>query len=432
MKKQLSILICLLLLGSLFMTVSADHIAPKITLQPQNHQYPQYSTAMYIVKASGSNLSATWYLEYEGKTYNISDMTNSTEPWEAYAGETYGPVQLDANTFSCHFGGIEEGLNGAQIWCVIEDGHNDVTSDRAIITVQGSAMPPEITNMPAEITAYRGDSVDIRCVAKSTDGSQLEYTWYESFSGKLQDIRAIDPEETSDFITVSTESTGVRYYVCGITTSAGGRAYSSVLPVTVVDSQPNPDMEILTKTLPDGVVGQDYSAELKCNDPYGLFTVYYNPGSANQLEESGLRLIKENYIVGTPAKAGTFTFTVCASGDYGEDYMTYTLTIKEAEVVPEVTEPEITEPEETLPEETLPEATAPSEPEDETTTEQTETLTTGETPEDSKVQKDKEESRTDDKKTEKQEFPWWGYVLMGIACAAAGAGVTVLLLKKKK
>lgn len=426
-KKIISVLVILLVLGSLTVLVSASN-EPEITMQPQNQQYPEYSVASYTVKASGSNLQCTWYLEYEGKTYNISDNYNGIEPWEGYAGETYGGVQEDSNTFVWFFSGIEAGLNGAEIWCVIEDGHYSVTSDRAIVTVQGDAMPPVILDMPAAVTAYRGDSVDIRCLATAPGNSQLEYTWYESSTGRLQDIRAITPEETNDFLFVSTESAGVRYYVCGITTSQGGRAYSSVVPVTVLDADPeySEEMEILTKSLPDAVVGQEYRAELKCNDPYGLFTLYYNPGGANQLEGSGLRLIKENFIVGTPAKAGTYTFSVCASGDYGEDYREYTLTVREA---PEETEPELTEP--TEPEATQPDATDPSGAPQETNPDASQPSQDETAPvfQDETVKNPDKDGKTDGNTA---EFPWWGFALIAVAAAAAGAGTAILIVKRKK
>lgn len=240
MKRFLTLLAVVMLVVALCVPAMAATEAPQITLQPQNYQYPEYSVAMYSVKATGTNLQATWYLEYEGKTYNISDYTNGFEPWEAYAGESYGPNQPDDNTFICFFGGIEAGLNGAEIWCVIEDGHYDVTSDRAIITVQGEAMPPEILDMPATLTVNRGDEVEVRCLARTERETQLEYIWYETATGKLQDIQAIEPEETADFLICSTEMVGTRYYVCGITTTDGGRAYSSVLPVEVLDFDPEP------------------------------------------------------------------------------------------------------------------------------------------------------------------------------------------------
>ena len=223
----------------LAMPVSAAPDAPEITMEPQNYQYPEYSVAIYTVKASGTNLRAIWYLEYEGVTYNLSDNQNGIEPWEGYAGETYGPMEEGPNTFSWFFGGIEEGLNGAQIWCVIEDGHYDVTSQRAIITVQGDAMPPEILDMPACVTAQRGEEVGVRCLARSGSDAQLAFQWYETDTGKLQDIRAIDGEE-SDFLSLSTELPGTRYFVCCVTATDGGRVYSAVLPVTVADMDPEP------------------------------------------------------------------------------------------------------------------------------------------------------------------------------------------------
>ncbi len=422
MKKLFSLLMCLLLLCGLMVPVSAGN-GPEITMQPQNYQYPEYSVAMYTVKATGSNLQCTWYLEYEGKTYNLSDNTNGMEPWEGYAGENYGGIQNDSNTFTWFFGGIEEELSGAQIWCVIEDGHYDVTSDRAIITVQGSAMPPEILQMPAQITAYRGDSVEIRCLAKSTDGSQLEYIWYETTNGKLQDIRAIDPEETGDYLIASTEKAGVRYYVCGLATSAGGNAYSSVVSVTVLDTDPEygPEMEILTKSLPDAVVGQPYKCQLECNDPYGLITLYYNPGHPNEMEESGLHLTKENQILGIPAKAGQYTFTVCASGDYGEDYREYTLTVREA---PEPTEP-------TTP--TEPEEVAPTVKATQSVSQETEPAK--DDGQDSKNETTQEESgKNNGEGMDKGagEFPWWAWVLICLACFGIGVGITVLVISKSK
>ena len=427
MKKILCMLSVVLLLCSMLIPATAASPEPKITMQPQNTQYSEYAVAIYTVKAEGSNLSATWYLEYEGKTYNVSDMTNGFEPWEAYAGESYGPYQNDANTFSCIFEGIGAELNGARIWCVIEDGHYSVESEKAIITVQDGATPPQIIRVPAGLTCYRGDTESIRCEAISpSEDVQLSYAWYETSTGKLQDIQIIFPEETSDFLFVNTENVGTRYYVCCVTTSDGGRAYSSVIPVTVLDSDPAPEMEILTKKLPEGVVGQSYRCEIECNDPYGLITLYYNPGRQNQFEETGLRLTKENMILGTPAKAGSFTFTVCASGDYGEDYMQYTLVIREAPQTPEETEPNETDPVETTPAETDPkdpeETLAPeSEPDKDDEQEQTKKPNAP-----SKSSKDKKSDED-----EPEGLPWWIFVIVGVAAIGIGIAIGLLILKKR-
>jgi len=397
MKKIASLLLALLLCMALTVPVLAEEPIT-ITLQPQNTQYENYGHAVYRVKAEGSNLHAFWYMEYQGKTYDLSDNTNGIEPWEAYAGETYGAVQEDANTFTFVFGGIEEELSGAEIWCVVEDGHFDTVSQRAIVTVQGGAEPPEILQVPAQVTVNKGEQVDIRCVAKAPEGCQLEYIWYETTTGKLPNIQAMFPEENSDFITPDTSTPGVRYYVCGITTSQGGRAYSSVIPVTVLDKATLPAMEIETKELPDAVVGQEYRAQLKCNDITGVFSTYYNPECPNQMEDAGLSLL-HNLLSGTPTKAGTYTITLGVYGDYGEAFIDYTLKVLEA-----------------------PDATKPS-------TEADPTETTAPTTD--PVEKPADQNQKDPADQDHASFPWWGTALIALGSAGAGVGAAFLLLKKK-
>ena len=246
MKKIFFVFVCLLLLCSLALPAFAAGEAPKILLQPQNYHYSEYSTAIYTVKATGSNLSATWYLEYEGKTYDISDMTNGIEPWEGYAGETYGPNEPEKGVFTYFFGGIGAELSGAEIWCVIEDGHYDVTSTRAIITVQGEKTPPTILEMPVRLDVRQGEEAELRCVANSVSDAQLSFQWYETSTGKLQDLQAME-DETGDFLFCSTEKIGTRYFVCCVTAEDGGMAYSSIVPVTV-EKAPSTEPENTTPT----------------------------------------------------------------------------------------------------------------------------------------------------------------------------------------
>ena len=148
MKKILSIALCCLLLCALAASVMAASDGPVITLQPQSPTYTQYDVALYIVKAEGTNLTATWYLDWLGETYNISDTSGAMQDWEPYAGETYGPQQPDANTFTYTFGGIEYDLDGAYIWCVIEDGHNTVTSQKVRVSVKDFGAPPQHSGDP--------------------------------------------------------------------------------------------------------------------------------------------------------------------------------------------------------------------------------------------------------------------------------------------
>ena len=404
MKKVISLLLIVLLCGMLAVPALAAPEGPVITMQPQSPNYPEYSVAIYTVKATGSNLTATWYIEYQGKTYNASKIGGTMQPWEAYAGESYGAKKLDDNTFCFVFEGIEEELSGAEIWCEIEDGHYNVVSQVGHITVGNYGSPPEILSVPASVTVKRGEEAEIRCIAKSSDGSQLNFLWYETGTGKFEDMQAIDRgAETGDYMFCDTRTVGTRYYVCGITTSGGGMAYSSMVEVNVVaETATAAAPKIQTEKLPNAVVGTQYSVQLKCTDPDAEFFPYYNPGTQNDLEEgSWLGLSIDGWLMGTPTKAGTYSFSVCAMGAGGEDYGVYTLTVVEAD------SQETTEP-----------TTGTTQTTEPTTTE-LENVTTPTT-----------EPTTQTEQPEKAT-PWWVLVLVGLVAAGIGVGVAVILIKKK-
>lgn len=237
--KKLIYLLLFILVGSLLIPptfAAAD--APVITLQPQSPNYPEYSTAIYTVKAEGTNLTATWYMEWMGEIYNISDIGGVMQPWEPYAGETYGATQPDANTFVYFFGGIEYDMDGAYIWCMIEDGHYDVTSQKNRISVGNENSPPEILEFPSALTVEQGAQAELRCVAKSTDESQLSFLWYETQTGHRNDISAVnDGTETADFLICDTSKVGTRNYICQVSSGNGGLTYSSTVSVTVTEKQ---------------------------------------------------------------------------------------------------------------------------------------------------------------------------------------------------
>ena len=411
MKKVISLLLIVLLCGMLTVPALAAPEAPVITMQPQSPNYPEYSVAMYTVKATGTNLTATWYIEYQGKTYNASNIGGAMQPWEGYAGESYGAKKLDDNTFCFVFEGIEEELTGAKIWCEIEDGHYNVVSQVGHITVGNYGSPPEILSIPASVIVKRGEKAEIRCIAKSTDGSQLYFLWYETGTGKYEDMQAIDRgAETGDYMFCDTRTVGTRYYVCGITTSSGGMAYSSMVEVNVVAEETTAAApKIQTETLPNAVVGTQYSVQLKCTDPDAEFFPYYNPGTQNDLEEgSWLGLSIDGWLMGTPTKAGTYSFSICAMGAGGEDYGVYTLTVVEAGSQ-EATEPTA--------------GTQTTDPTDDTQTKEP-------TSESQNATTPTTEPTTQTEQPEKT-IPWWVLVLVGLGAAGLGVGVAVILIKKK-
>ena len=122
----ISALICLLAIPAAATTEFS------IVRQPQNPTVIEYGVAEYEVKVYGYNLYCTWYMEYQGNTYDISDTSVGVQPWEPYAGETYGDRTPEVNgaftTFRYFFAGIGPELDGAKIYAVITNGHDEITS----------------------------------------------------------------------------------------------------------------------------------------------------------------------------------------------------------------------------------------------------------------------------------------------------------------
>lgn len=123
--------------------------------------------------------------------------------------------------------------------------------------------------------------------------------------------------------------------------------YITVVPASGAGDGGDMPPAITLKSLPTAYVGEEYYVRIDCGDLDAEFWEYYNPGKPNDLSKTGLTLAKNGVLSGTPKKAGSYTFTICAGNDNGEDYATYTLVVKEAtENDPTVTEPvDTTDPE---------------------------------------------------------------------------------------
>ena len=435
MRKIIVFALCALMVASLSFAAVAAYDEPIITMQPQSHYYSEHSTAVYTVKVNGTNLSAYWYIEWDGTIYDASQIGDVMQPWEAYAGESYGAKKLDENTFCFLFQGIEEELSGAKIWCVIEDGHYSITSGVAHIIVGNYGAPPEILDIPAQITVFQGEEAEIRCIARSTDGSQLNFLWYETATGRFEDMQAIDRgAETGDYMFCDTSNIGTRYYVCGITTSGGGMAYSSAVAVNVVEKTTTVEKpEIQTQSLPDATVGTQYSVQLQCSDPNAEFFAYNDLNTQNDLQDgSWLGLSVDGWLIGTPDKEGTYSFSVCAMGEGGEDYAVYTLNVVQppmaetsvpTETIAQTTEAsaETTVSVQTENIETETTILETQKPANETTEKQFDSEeTTGETP------------AVTQQETKNKGIPWWVLVIVAFIGAGAGVGTAVLLIRKNK
>lgn len=142
----------------------------------------------------------------------------------------------DKTTFNYIFEGIGSELDGSTIYAVVHDGYKPVRSDIAHIRVAEGAKTPPTTKIPAAPELWLGDVYDLECAAQAHDGAKLSYLWYSTSTGKLQDIIALGRgSETESTLHLVPTELGTTYYVCMVTTESGGSAYTSVIPVTVVE-----------------------------------------------------------------------------------------------------------------------------------------------------------------------------------------------------
>ncbi len=406
MKRGIALALCALLLcAAIIPTASASEIV--ITGQPQSPLYPEGSMATYSVEVYGDDLRFEWNIVYEGTRYKIDD-ADGTMPWEAYAGAYYG-VNPSGDTL--FFNGIGAGLDGAEVYCTIYGASGSLDTMRAVVRVGGSQMPPEVT-VPNAIIVKQNEELTLECGATALYGGELQYLWYRTDSMDLYGIIAVNRgTETERFLKVDTSVPGYYYYVCGVNEVGGGDVYSSIISVWVQEAPAVDPPEILTKDLPEGMVGEDYTAQLKATDSKAEFVIYQDPGKPNEFGKTGLKLSPSGKIYGTPKAAGTYTFAVCAAGAGGEGYWVYTLTIKDVPAT-----------EETKPSEEPTEAT-------ETATEeepQEQMVTSSQAPEETQATTEPvvEEGQSG-------KFAWWWIIVLAV-CIAAGTAVVILVLSKKK
>ncbi len=168
------------------------------------------------------------------------------------------------------------------------------------------------STMTVDIEAMAGYDARIwECLLNGT----VSYTWYVNYV----------PYSYSQSLTLSKEHLDAVVWVevtCGdlIMESEAYVIYSLGIAAP----------EIVTYNLPEATEGEEYYVRLDCTDPNATFGIYYNPGSYNQFSDTSLNLTMYGEIEGCPAEAGTYIFTVCAYGEGGEGYMTYTLVVNEA------------------------------------------------------------------------------------------------------
>lgn len=240
--KRITVFLLILTLSFLLLTPVSAQSAIEITRQPQNSVFPENGSADWSVEAKGSNLVYEWFIFYKGVSYNTAKSFEENHPWqEGIVGDGYGWSTIGNEFF---INGIGSALDGAEIYCVVSNEACRVTSQSAYISISGKKSPPRLT-VPASASVEQNKSLKLYCSAEAFNGDTIKsYTWYETATGELRDIVAIGTNEgrpqASPTLVCDTSKTGTRYYVCYIQTTLGGRAYSSVIPVTVTPKKTPP------------------------------------------------------------------------------------------------------------------------------------------------------------------------------------------------
>ena len=195
--------------------------------------------------------------------------------------------------------------------------------------------------------------------------------------------------------------------------------------LTVTSGVPAP--KILTTQLPNAQVGTAYYVKVECSDADAVFSEFMG----SQLSEFGLYVTQHGEIEGTPTKAGNCHVNLLVTGEGGEDSVGLDITVTEV-AVPETTTPAATET--TVPSTSAPVAvmptTDPTIPETDATTEapaSTEEVISTYAPTEPPVL-----IAPPNVPQAPQETDWWIYVLVAVVSLALGAGIAVLLVKRKK
>lgn len=385
---------------------------PSIVCQPQNPTVIEYGVAEYEIKAYGYNLYCTWYMDYQGKTYDISDTSVGIQPWEPYAGETYGDREPEVNgaftTFRYFFAGIGPELDGAKIYAVITNGHDELTSQKARIRVVEDAGSPPVIMVAAGMEVYQGEPLDLYCEASDPMGGTLSYLWYETATGELEDIIAVNRgAEDKDTLHVDTSTPGTCYYVCGVDTSNGGSAYSSVIPVTVYYKQN--DIPVRYTEDSRSLVGHTMTVDIMAmmDQDARIWNAVLENRVQYQWYQDG------QAIDGATAKAltledkqdGKLVHVVITCDDLVISGLPFEVTKEQSDIPDDPSDP--TEP------------TQPSKPADPT--------------QPSEPAEPTQPAQKDDPADQPEaEFPGWGYVIIAVVAVGIVAAVVLFAIKKKK
>lgn len=300
-----------------------------------------------------------------------------------------------------------------------------------ILPVQAAGVPVLFT---ADSKAQPGYSLTVDRYAMMDSGEILSeqynpllegnviYVWYKNDQICLEgkDCTTLELDSSFEGCTVYVK---VLYFEDMNLTMQCSESVSQTL--TVTSGVPAP--KILTTQLPEAIVGKAYYVKVECSDA----DVVFSEIMGSQLSEFGLYVTQHGEIEGTPTKAGNCHVNLLVTGEGGEDSIGLDITVTEA-TAPETTAPATTET--TVPATSAPVAVMPT---DAPTVPETDIATAApEITEEVLAPQVSTQAPAliapPNGTQEPQGTDLWVYVLIAVVSLGLGAGIAVLLVKRKK
>ena len=192
------------------LTVKAP-AAPAILAQPQSVTAAVGSTALFLIEASGSNLTYRWQFR-----------SSSSASWKDCSGEgaTAATLPIEAKSYR----------NGYQYRCVVSNAYSSVCSEPATLTI-GQASKPIITTQPLSLSVLVGESA---VFSVSATGSSLNYQWYFRTGAGAEWTKSNAAGAQTARFSVEAQSYRNGYqYRCRVSNSEGS-VYSEAATLTVL------------------------------------------------------------------------------------------------------------------------------------------------------------------------------------------------------
>ena len=172
---------------------------PVIKTQPKDLRAKSGAKAKFSVKASGKNLTYTWY-----------SRPNAEGEWTAIAGQTKKDLSIVASKAN----------DGSQYYCHIQNADGEV--DSVIVTLTVTPQPPTIKTQPKDAKVKIGAKAKFK--VKAT-GKNVTYQWYYRTSETGEWI-LIDGATKATYEVVA-EETNLGWQFRCLAKNADGQAYSN-------------------------------------------------------------------------------------------------------------------------------------------------------------------------------------------------------------